>query len=112
MIFVGLHRMAQAACQQAGKHGLWLSFPARYVCGLSDYFLAAPWLEGRQDSSLLQGFGDGHVLVLFDTAAERDAAYRNTVGDDGPTATNSYSGPCRIYALTISPAGELLNENT
>ena len=110
MIFVDLHRMAQAACQQAGKHGLWLSFPAWHTIGA--LFLAAPWLEGRQDSSLLQGLGDGHVLVLFDTAAERDAAYRNTVGDDGPTATNSYSGPCRIYALTISPAGELMNENT
>lgn len=110
MIFLDLHQMAQAACREACKHGLWLSFPTWHI--IDNYFLAAPWLKGLQDNSLFQGMGDGHVLALFDTAEERDAAYQNTVGDDGPTKTNPYNGPCRIYALTISPDGELLNENT
>ena len=109
MTLLDLHQMAQAACREAGKHGLWLSFPSWHI--IDDLFLAAPWLKGLQDSSL-QGISDGHGLALFDTAEERDAAYRNTVGDDGPTSTNPYNGPCRIYALTISPEGELLNENT
>jgi len=39
-------------------------------------------------------------------------AYYRTVGDDGPTKLNDYNGPCRIYALTCDPFGQLLNENT
>ena len=35
-----------------------------------------------------------------------------TVGDDGPTKDNSYTGMARVYAVTISNKGELLTENT
>jgi hypothetical protein len=55
---------------------------------------------------------DGERYFLFETEEAMLAAYDATVGDDGPTAANAYDGSASIYALTCSPAGELLTENT
>jgi len=55
---------------------------------------------------------DGFVLLLFDTAEERDLYYYQTVGDDGPTKTNPYRGKATVYAATISPEGKTMAENT
>jgi len=54
---------------------------------------------------------DGEGFSIFDTEEEMDAFYDLIVGDDGPTKSNPYNGPIRVYALTCGPNG-LMNENT
>lgn len=69
--------------------------------------LAAPYLRDE-----IQLLSDGVGIVLCDSEEEMRLIYNQTVGDDGPTETNPYNGPCRVYAVTCSPDGQLLNENT
>jgi len=54
---------------------------------------------------------DGEGFCIFDTKEEVEAFYDMIVGDDGPTKSNPYNGPIRVYALTCGPNG-LMNENT
>lgn len=68
---------------------------------------AAPYLDPG-DPILVNGQG----IILCETEAEMLDLFGRTVGDDGPTAQNPYDGPDRVYALTCSPEGEFLNENT
>lgn len=70
---------------------------------------AAPYVPEEQAMRLALGYG---AVLLFDSEAECYAAYDDTVGDDGPTTTNPYTGPVRVGAVTCSPAGELQSENT
>ena len=76
---------------------------------LTEIKKAAPYLNQNEITSLFFG---GRLILLFDSAKERDTTYWNTVGDDGPTKTNKYNGEIRIHAQTCSPTGQLLNENT
>ena len=69
---------------------------------------AAPYLSDYNHQILLDESG----YILFDSEEEMNDTYERTVGDDGPTKLNPYNGQARIYALTCSPEGELLNENT
>ena len=69
---------------------------------------AAPDLARDDCKQILM---DGCGVLVFDSEEEMEATYGRTVGDDGPTKANSYSGPARVYALTCV-AGELMNENT
>jgi hypothetical protein len=39
-------------------------------------------------------------------------AFWSVVGDDGPTKTNPYNGPVRVFACTYDPDGITMNENT
>jgi len=59
-----------------------------------------------------QVFADGVAWLLFNTKEEMLDYYEQTVGDDGPTESNPYTGRACVYALTCSPAGKLWNENT
>ena len=71
---------------------------------------AAPYLtDSNEDSQLI---ADGCGILVFENEAEMGQYYWQTVGDDGPTLTNSYDGPVKVYALTCSAEGEMLNENT
>lgn len=71
--------------------------------------LAAPYLKCEK---LWQVQFAGVAYLFFDSEEELDRYYNKTVGDDGPTETNSYDGPVRVYALTCDPSGSLMNENT
>lgn len=79
-------------------------------------FRAAPWLKaapfGGDDDPLLQMVMEEHGIVLFETEDEMVRCFEATVGDTGPTKTNPYDGPCRVYVATCDPDGQLLNENT
>ena len=55
---------------------------------------------------------EGGGILVFRTEALCRAAYDSTVGEDGPTKTNSYDGPVHIYCLTCDDKGILHNENT
>lgn len=84
---------------------------------MDDVTLAAPYLAlgfqgGAFDSSICQIQVDGYGILLFETEDEVNRYYDMTVGDDGPTQSNPYNGPVRIYALTCSDRGILMRENT
>lgn len=69
---------------------------------------AAPYLTFSNAQVLI----DGEAVIVCDSVKEQEKLYRQTVGDDGPTKTNPYKGPARVYALTIDKTGHTLNENT
>lgn len=54
---------------------------------------------------------DGEGFCILDTEEEMRGFYNLIVGDNGPTKSNPYNGPIRVYALTCGPNG-LMNENT
>lgn len=96
-------------CKSTKNWGIFLSFRGGYN-GTPDIFEAVPYLKDH--SSNIQMLCDGMAILLFETEEEMEHHYYRTVGDDGPTKFNSYDGECRVYALTCSPSGQLMNENT
>jgi hypothetical protein len=54
---------------------------------------------------------DGWLLLLLDTEDAARLLFDQVVGDDGPTQTNSYTGPHRVYAYLAGPNGGI-TENT
>ena len=68
---------------------------------------AAPYLFDEEGCKYLQIVADGQGYLVCESTAELERLFDLTVGDDGPTSTNSYDGPVRVYALTSDG-----NENT
>jgi hypothetical protein len=64
------------------------------------------------DMNVGQAIGDGLAFVICDSVEEMYELYGQVVGDDGPTKSNLYNGPHRVYALTIYADGTLGTENT
>lgn len=71
---------------------------------------AAPYL-GTGDA-LMELYVNGGVLLVCDDMKEAWSLYKQTVGDDGPTATNPYNGEERIYAMLVDADGKIITENT
>ena len=94
-------------CKKSKKFGMYINFYEDQE--YSDTMKAAPYLDFLTH---YQVFCDCQAWLLFDTEKEMLDYYDKTVGDDGPTKLNQYKGKATVYALTCSPAGELLNENT
>ena len=102
-------------CKSTNKWGLSLSFDWVWLEPTVDDVLSE--IEKATNGRLVmyndtQCIMDGYAVFLFDSEDEMLEAYEDIVGDDGPTARNSYDGPVRIYALTCSNEGVTLNENT
>lgn len=96
----------QQLCKATGKWGLYIAFvPLAEGDWWGEVVQAAPYLR---DAAPFFDCG----WMLFDTQAEMQRHFDMTVGDDGPTETNSYSGPTKVYALTCNPQGQFENENT
>lgn len=55
---------------------------------------------------------DGGVVLFFTDKIEAWRNFNLVVGDDGPTPTNPYDGPARVYALLVGPDGFAVTENT
>lgn len=70
---------------------------------------AAPYLNDPASGQLMV---DEHGIIICNSEDECEQLFWQTVGDDGPTKLNPYDGPARVYALTISPDGEFMDENT
>jgi hypothetical protein len=101
--------LAEAYCKTQGVFGLYLSVSMDST--YDEYRQAAPYLAN--DPVLWIQFQlKGWVLLTFKFEKECDAYYRQTVGDDGPTKTNSYNGPARVYACKIKPYSGITAENT
>lgn len=99
--------LVRLCCFFHKKWGLYLSFDSDFD-QWGEVIKAAPIL----DMEMVYLYQSGWALFLFDTEEELNIEYNRVVGDDGPTESNPYSGEQRVYALTISPDGESMNENT
>jgi len=104
-----------ALCKATSRWGMYVSFQhqqhanSHYELSFGDLEKAMPYFDWQKHGQI---FVDGCGYFLFDNEEECEEAFWSTVGDDGPTETNSYNGPVRVYALTCSPDGQLCNENT
>ena len=114
-------RLCEAYCAVHKQWGIYISFPEHsYDADCTDQDIAREQEEILKACPPLRQAGtdrypaliDGSALLLFDTRKEQQEAYNSIVGDDGPTATNPYNGPMRVYACTISAQGFAENENT
>ncbi len=54
---------------------------------------------------------EGCAFLTFDSEEEMERYFYLTVGKDGATKDNRYQGDERVYALSIGPDGEPINEN-
>lgn len=80
---------------------------------IEEILKAAPWIGITGESvNWLQCLADARGIILFDSREEMERIYEQTVGDDGPTKSNPYNGPGRVYLMTCDRMGNLLNENT
>ena len=99
-----------ALCKGAKRWGMFININ----CGpdniwMNEITTAAPFLCFEKDAQLIS---EGEGYILCDTEEEMVTLFYSCVGDDGPTRLNCYNGKVRVYALTCSPDGVLLNENT
>lgn len=69
---------------------------------------AAPLLDAE---SLMSLHFEGAVFVVMSDKQDAGRLYDCVVGDDGPTPSNCYDGPARIFATLVGPTGPIM-ENT
>lgn len=98
--------LVELYCQATHKWCIYLSTTEKYKT--SEVLKAAPYLTMGQCLKLL----GSNLILTFDTEEVMELCFEMTVGDDGPTKHNDYSGEVRVYALTFSNSGAILNENT
>lgn len=103
----------QALAKATKKHAMFVSFSWSTLQELEEIAKAAPYLcantSGAGDPQIMV---ENSAIILFDSEEEMQDAYDRTVGYDGPTKKNPYTGTARVYALTCSPDGECMQENT
>jgi len=99
--------LMQEFCKRAKTFGMFVSIDEDQTFG--EIVKAAPCLNL---DTALQALADGSAVLIFDTRKEMETAFELTVGDDGPTKRNPYSGPAKVYAATCNDLGEIETENT
>ncbi len=107
-----------ALCKGRKSYGMLASFPVptdqeweNLETYIEELYKAAPYLT-RDVLTSQDVLFTGQVYLFFSSEEEMLEYYDATVGDDGPTETNKYDGPVKVYAITCDPSGTLLNENT
>lgn len=120
----GIIEILETYCKHHQKFGVYISIPEIEFGVLSEQEIdnitsellkACPPLKELKEKDygdFFNIFMDGSGILIYDTYEEQQAAYWSIVGDDGPTKTNPYDGPIRVYALTINNLGQAENENT
>lgn len=111
MQFLSSNEVFQEACKSLLKWGMLINF-TNFHLDLAEVQKAAPYLKSEGYALPIPLIFDGGGHLFFDTEEEMNEAFGQTVGDDGPTKSNPYDGPARVYTLTCSPEGKLLSENT
>jgi hypothetical protein len=76
--------------------------------GPEEMHKAVPLMSKEQAHHLWM---EGNLFLEFETEDSAREFFDSVVGDDGPTKTNSYNGPARVFALWGEPRG-WLSENT
>lgn len=120
MQILELPEVCRQYCKIKGKPGIWFNIydkdgllpweveEEEYEFS-SELEKAAPWLSVKDYGQIMI---DGYGFILCQDREEQMNIYWQTVGDDGPTDSNPYKGPVRVYALTINSYGEFEYENT
>jgi len=103
MQYITFMEALQYMCKLEKKWGLYFSY--NEGVDLQEVLKAAPYLKAEH-------LTPSNGAFLFDTEKEMLKHFNMTVGDNGPTRTNSYDGPVQVYAVTCSPEGEIQDENT
>lgn len=88
--------------------GFWTQVENEDLLDPLEIWKAAPILSEAD----IQATADGHAFVVCHDEEEMYRIFNSIVGDDGPTESNPYSGPARVYALAINAYGESISENT
>lgn len=104
----------KSLCKGGGKYGMYCSVSSSEDnFDVDEMLKAVPWMAkpSHQEEALSLWY-NGQGFFLFNSKREMEDAYWKTIGDDGPSSTNSYCGPVRVYALTCYSDGCLMNENT
>lgn len=111
-----LYEIVGATAKGLGRPVLYLRYDDSQVPSDADPRLvqdhlhgAAPYLDSFQQDELQRG---GFLFLACEDLTEARRLYGLTIGDDGPTATNSYKGPVRVYALLADRKGNILTDNT
>lgn len=108
----------ESICMYTKSWGLYISWKFQDISdgNLFDYQIkellkAAPYLD-LNNGKHLQCMLDESCILLFDTEEEAYKHFNLTVGDEGPTETNPYNGPFKVYAALCNPQGDIQDENT
>lgn len=96
-------------CVATHQWGVFVSWPAD-AWPDEEILKACPWLAGNE--RFVQHLIDGMAIALCDGPIEAASLFHRTVGEDGPTTENPYTGPARVFAVTCDPNGELMHVNT
>lgn len=100
----------EAAVRSVGAWCLYLSVSSS-ADDTDDIACAAPYLDSIDGEAWFR-LSTGEPLYVFGEEADLRRMFEATVGDDGPTATNRYDGPARVYAMLVSPTDGVMTENT
>lgn len=112
MKVLGDLELLQALSRSLGKPVIYVKIPEppedflEYQDFVKELEKSAPFLF-EKDVDVVDFITRGHGYVVCDDLAELNKVFDGTVGPDGPTETNSYDGPVRVYLLTSTG-----NENT
>ncbi len=98
--------LIQHYCQLAKQWAVVLFIP--FEDDLSEIVKSIPFITCEDH----QAISDGLMIVMCDSLEEHWKVFNSIVCKDGPTVWNSYDGPCKTYAYTIGPCGNILTENT
>lgn len=112
-----LTELFQAHCKTTGLYGLYVQRRHELdhlESGLLDTTKGCPFLGffPSPHNPHAQVIFNGEGFFFFDTSEELERHYDQVVGEDGPTASNPYTGPATWYGLTCGPDGNLITENT
>ena len=106
MKVLDLFEIVELYCQASRKWCMYLSTTEQ--TNVKGVRLAAPYLSVDQCINLM----NSNLVLTFDSEEEMELCFERTIGDDGPTIRNLYSGDVQVYALTFSNSGIMMNENT
>lgn len=104
------HVLLTRTAAHLGRWCVYLSIPTDDV---PEAVKAAPCLKDLDHpGDMIDAVVNGRAFLSYWDEADAREAFNTVVGDDGPTKTNPYDGPCRIYACLISPTSGIVTENT
>lgn len=108
MVILSQLKVVEQLAKSTNKWVLYISFHVD-IDNWKEILKATPYLNWDKD---IQAIMEGCAIILCESQEECEKLFWQTVGDDGPTKTNKYNGPAKVYALTCSPDGQFMNENT
>lgn len=109
-VIIGEYSALQRLCKVQSQWGMLLSFYNSSDGTTPDELRkAVPYLS---EEEVFRLYTEETLFIFFYDKKTCVDCFEKTVGDDGPTASNPYTGTASVFALTCDPYGNLRNENT